>query len=255
MVPAFVFGVNSCHRKFQIETIQCQSLTRVQSEFSSLWKVRELLSKDNMSIFKRLSLRRRSRKGRSKSWPPPVAAADADANANRARRTSGGGEARASTIEPRQPTTNDELSATNQPFAATIESYEDRIDELGQLMAKQGRCLDELTNRSRVLSNENHMLRERLSAGVIATKPAATEPTRSPLKSIINSTQKSNTDESAAKEAAKRLKAENALLCEQADLLAKELTSTHQLVTERDESISSLGKELSLCLEMARSCE
>ena len=125
-------------------------------------------------------------------------------------------------------------------------------------MAEQGRALDELTNRSRRLSTENSMLRDRLAVGVSAkpTVPpssSSSQTARIPLKNIINS--KSNKDDDSTRQLVQKLKSENSLLSEQSELLANELADANAGIVERDASIASLGKELSTCLEKARSRE
>ena len=131
-------------------------------------------------------------------------------------------------------------------YSTAIDVYEDRMDEFGQLMQEQGRCIDELTNRSRRMSTENAMLRERLS-GNLALKPVALSPIRSPLKNITN-----NSEHTKLKQ---KFNDENALLIQQADLLTTEIMDANKLLAERDASIASLGKELSSCLEKARMCK
>lgn len=120
-------------------------------------------------------------------------------------------------------------------------------------MAEQGRCLDEVTSRSRRLSTENNMLRERLTTSMASEPVSSVSPARSPLKSVINSTQRKRKDENNTKDAVLRFKEENSLLIQQADLLANELTESNRLLAERDASLASLGKELSSCLEKTRS--
>ena len=157
------------------------------------------------------------------------------------------------------------------PYATTIDMYEDRIDELGQMMAEQGRCLDELTARSRRLSSENNILRERLvsSSSSTSNAVAAKQSPRggslslpasmSPLKHIIrnSSSQRSSADEAITtnKRVVQKLNDDNLLLIQQAELLANELTEANRQLAERDESLASLGTKLSSSLEKARSCK
>ena len=94
------------------------------------------------------------------------------------------------------------------------------------------------------------MLRERLSKQA----PAPSSLKRMPLKgiaSVVNS-QKSQDEQTKL---VQKLKGDNALLSEQADLLATELSGANKLVADRDAAIASLGKELSSCIEKARSRE
>jgi len=209
-------------------------------------------------IFRKLSFRRRPNKGRRKSWQP------GDENLLSSPLIEGDGVRPASSVQPRQgpsgtstelvsnANSNDnDVSNVEAPSAhhsSTIDVYEDRIDDLGDLMQEQGRCLDELANRSRRLSTENGMLRERLKTDMIAKSKA---PNRSPLKNTINNHQRE--DEHA--NLAQKTREENALLIQQADLLANELTDANVLIAERDTSIASLGKELSSCLGKARLCK
>ncbi len=164
-------------------------------------------------------------------------------------------------IDLRHRNYEDEATGSNASYNATnIDAYEDRIDELGQLMVEQGRCLDELTARSRRLSSENNLLRERLSASVAVKQspresfalPAST--TRSPLKNIRRNFQRSGNNETATQLDVQKLHDDNSLLLQQAELLANELNEANKLLVERDESLSSLGSELSSCLEKARAC-
>lgn len=146
-------------------------------------------------------------------------------------------------------------------YATTVDVYEDRIDELGQLMAEQGRCLDELTTRSRRLSSENNMLRERLSSSesvlVKQSSPRGSFlfPTRSPLKHIIKNSQRSSSDDATTRQVVQKLNDDNSLLIQQAELLANELTEANGQLAERDESLATLETKLSSSLEKARSCE
>ena len=158
------------------------------------------------------------------------------------------------------------------PYATTtIDMYEDRIDELGQMMAEQGRCLDELTARSRRLSSENNILRERLLSSSSSTSNAVAvkqsprggsfslPASMSPLKHIIrnNSSQRSSADEAitANKRVVQKLNDDNLLLIQQAELLANELMEANRQLAERDEGLASLGTKLSSSLERARSCK
>lgn len=162
-----------------------------------------------MSFFRRLS-RRSSKKGRSVSLPLPITTTHNVIN-------------------------NDGEEETN--------AYEHRIDELGQLLSEQGRCLDELTSSNRRISNENSDLRQRLAIQHSAPMPSST---RTPLKNILNN---NKSDESKL---VSKLKEENKLLNQQSELLAAELRDANTSLSNRDETVSSLGKELSTCLETAR---
>jgi len=66
-----------------------------------------------------------------------------------------------------------------------INVYESRIEELGQLLSEQGRCLDELTTSNRRISNENSQLRGRLAT---QHSVPSTSSNRTPLKNILNNT-------------------------------------------------------------------
>lgn len=166
-------------------------------------------------------------------------------------------------LHPPPRTHGDDVTGSDvSQFATTVDVYEDRIDELGQLMAEQGRCLDELTTRSRRLSSENNMLRERLSSaasGVVVKQSSPrgsfSLPARSPLKHIIRNSQRSSNDDATTKQVVKKLNDENSLLIQQAELLANELTDANSQLAERDKSLASLETKLSSSLEKARSCE
>ena len=123
-------------------------------------------------------------------------------------------------------------------------AYEQRIDELGRLLSEQGRCLDELTTSNRRISDENAQLRGRLATQHSA--PSMSNSTRTPLKNILNN---HKSDESKL---VSKLKEENKLLNQQSELLAAELRDANLSLSNRDETVSTLGKELSSCLETAR---
>ena len=173
--------------------------------------------------------------------------------------------ASASTAQPhlRPSIHGDDINGSDtSQYATTIDVYEDRIDELGQLMAEQGRCLDELTARSRRLSSENSMLRDRLSssANSVAFKQSSPRgsfslPGRSPLKHIIQSSQRSSNDDTTTKRVLQQLNDDNSLLIHQAELLANELTAANRQLVEREESLASLETKLSSSLEKSRSCK
>jgi hypothetical protein len=149
---------------------------------------------------------------------------------------------------------DDEAPSLNtKPYAHVIDVYEDRIEELGELMAEQGRCLDEVTNRSRRLSTENNMIREKLSKSMASKPGSSASPAMSPLKNVINIAHRRGKDEITTREDVLRFKEENSLLIQQAELLTNELTESNRLIAGRDESLASLGKEISTCLEKARS--
>ena len=163
-------------------------------------------------------------------------------------------EQRSSPPTPQHRDHNDEApSLETKPYAHVIDVYEDRIEELGELMAEQGRCLDEVTNRSRRLSNENNMLREKLSNSMASKPGSSASPAMSPLKNVINIAHRRGKDENTIRGDVMRFKEENSLLIQQADLLTNELTESNGLIACRDASLASLGKELSKCLEKARS--
>eukprot|EP00569_Conticribra_weissflogii_P010141 CAMPEP_0171369318 /NCGR_PEP_ID=MMETSP0879-20121228/7292_1 /TAXON_ID=67004 /ORGANISM="Thalassiosira weissflogii, Strain CCMP1336" /LENGTH=765 /DNA_ID=CAMNT_0011877617 /DNA_START=1 /DNA_END=2298 /DNA_ORIENTATION=- len=175
------------------------------------------------------------------------------------------------------PSSNNSNPRENDNTA--IEEYEHRIEELGQMMLEQGRCLDELTAQSGRLSSENSLLRERLSAGmesilthVIADRSEGKSENqasgressltgRKPLKNIMSfhNQSKSSTGSSRVfkndkddSNAIKKYKDEVDLLTQQSELLAKELASANEQIAERDERIVSLGNDLSACMKKAR---
>ena len=119
-----------------------------------------------------------------------------------------------------------------------IDSNDARIEEMGELMSEQGRCLDEVTEQARRLSTENSMLRERLSASMVVSKPP---PTSKRDEKIITSN------------IVHKIKEENSLLSQQADLLSNELLESNRLLAERDTNLATLRNEFSSCLEKARS--
>jgi len=102
-------------------------------------------------LFRRLSRRSSKAKGRSVSLPLPIA------------------------------TTHDLIISNDGGEDNNV--YEHRIDELGQLLSEQGRCLDELTSSNRRISNENASLRERLATHHSVQSSSST---RTPLKNILN---------------------------------------------------------------------
>jgi hypothetical protein len=219
-----------------------------------------------LGLFRSSSSHHRSRKGRSE--PGPTGNQDREATANNDEGiTPPQPQPPAAQRHPQlqhhhrpsnihlHPYNNDDEEPCPEAssYAPVIDVYEDRIEELGELMAEQGRCLDEVTSRSRRLSTENNMLRERLTTSMASEPVSSVSPARSPLKSVINSTQRKRKDENNTKDAVLRFKEENSLLIQQADLLANELTESNRLLAERDASLVSLGKELSSCLEKTRS--
>ena len=120
----------------------------------------------------------------------------------------------------------------------------DTLEEIGHLLQEQGRFLDELTNRSNNLASENHLLRERISSGIDSVSKSSRR--RDPLSSIINNKKRMGDD------VIQKVKDENDVLLQQADMLAKELNDAHSSIAERDSSIASLSNELSGLLEKAR---
>ena len=176
-----------------------------------------------MSFFRRLSSRRRSRKGRADSCPPAI----------------------------QLPTNN--VATINEDDV--IAGYEHQIQELGQLLNEQGRALDEHNNRSRRLSDENSILRDRLaSATTNKPLPSSSSLPRTPLKNIINNRSASK-DNANTKQLIQRYNEERDLLIQQSELLANELADANKSLAERDEHVVNLEKELSKCLDKARSCE
>lgn len=120
----------------------------------------------------------------------------------------------------------------------TIDSYDARIEEMGELMSEQGRCLDEVTEQARMMSTENSMLRERLSTSMVVSKPPPTS--KRDEKGITNNI-------------VHKIKEENSLLSQQADLLSNELLESNRFLAERDSNLATLRNEFSSCLEKARS--
>ena len=134
-----------------------------------------------------------------------------------------------------------------------IDAYELRIEELGHLMVEQGRHLDELSNRSRQLSSENIMLRERMATGLEnLTQPTCITQSKSPLKNIINYQKKGSVDDQV--KAAQKCKEENSLLRQQADLMLEELGITNRRISELDMTVASLEKELKMSWENNYKC-
>lgn len=76
-------------------------------------------------------------------------------------------------------------NVVNNDGGDDINVYESRIEELGQLLSEQGRCLDELTTSNRRISNENSQLRGRLAT---QHSVPSTSSNRTPLKNILNNT-------------------------------------------------------------------
>ena len=131
----------------------------------------------------------------------------------------------------------------NDPYLDHGTPPDSTLEDLGNLLQEQGRCLDELTNRSRGLAAENIVLRERISSGIDSVTKSSR---RDSLPSIITKKRVHGDD------IIKTFKDENEMLLQQADLLAKELNDANASIEERDSSIASLGHELSGLLEKAR---
>jgi uncharacterized coiled-coil DUF342 family protein len=141
-----------------------------------------------------------------------------------------------------------ETIGENEPYLDDSVSHgtppDSTLEELGLLLREQGRCLDELTSRSRTLAAENIVLRERISSGIDGVSKSRSR--RDPLSSIINKKNAQGDD------MLRKFKDENEMLLQQADLLAKELNDANASIAERDASIASLGHELKGILEKAR---
>lgn len=135
-----------------------------------------------------------------------------------------------------------ETIVEDEPSTADHGIPPDTLEEIGNLLQEQGRCLDELTTRSNNLASENILLRERISSSI----DNKSSRRREPLSSIINNKKRMND------EAFQKIKDENDMLLQQADMLAKELNDAHSSIAERDSSIASLSNELSGLLEKAR---
>lgn len=121
------------------------------------------------------------------------------------------------------------------------------LEDLGFLLQEQGRCLDELTNRSRGLSAENILLRERISSGIDSVVTKSSQ--RDSLLSMMMSGGKKRVE---GDDILKKFKEENEMLLQQADLLANELNMANASIAERDTSIASLGRELLGLVEKTR---
>jgi chromosome segregation ATPase len=115
-----------------------------------------------------------------------------------------------------------------------IQSYELRLEEMSNLM-------DELSSRSLRLASENKSLREKLSSGFNQSIKPHME-SKSPLKSIIKQQKKITVEEQT------KLREENSLLHQQAELLVNELTNANS-------AIGSLEKELKANWENAKKCK
>eukprot|EP00804_Cyclotella_cryptica_P008454 CCRYP_003960-RA/>CCRYP_003960-RA protein AED:0.09 eAED:0.02 QI:0/0/0/1/1/1/4/0/674 len=160
-------------------------------------------------------------------------------------RTSGGVDARTSADDTNlQPLDvslldNDHARHPKSSNSELIDAYELRIEELGRLMLEQGKHLDELTNRSRRLSTENTMLREKVSSGI---ENLIAKHNKSPLNSMIRHqvTNQMNNTKTAQKD-----KEDNDLLHQQTELLVDELTHSNK-------QISELEKELKQSWEHSR---
>ena len=178
-----------------------------------------------MSFFRRLSSRRRSRKGRADSCPPAVLH-----------------------LPPNDAANDDD---------DVVAGYERQIQDLGQLLSQQGRALDEHNNRSRHLSDENSILRDRLASTAAKPLQSTSPPPRTtPLKNIItNSRSSASKDDAKTKQLINLHKEEKYLLIQQSELLANELADANKCLAERDETIGNLGKEFTTCLDKARSRE
>ena len=184
----------------------------------------------DMSFFRRLSSHRRSRKGRVDSCPPVIQLLPANDPAN----------------------DDDDVVAGVEcyPVHLIVAGYERQIQDLGQLLSEKGRALDEHNKRSRRLSDENSILRDRL-ASMAAAKPLQSS-SPPPLKNIINSRSSESKDDTNTKQLSEE---EKDLHIQQSELLANELADANKCLAERDKTIGNLGKDLSTCLDKARSCE
>ena len=131
-----------------------------------------------------------------------------------------------------------------------IDVYEHRIEELGQLMVEQARHLDEMSSRSRRLSSENVLLREKLSSGFEKFVRPIQSDSKSPLKAMINHQKKLSADDYVKK--IQQYKEENTLLHQQADLLVQELTHANSRISELDITVESLEKDVKAHWENAR---
>ena len=176
-----------------------------------------------MSFFRRLSSHHRSRKGRADSCPPAILH-----------------------LPPNDAANDDD---------DVVAGYERQIQDLGQLLSEQGRALDEHNNRSRRLSDENSILRDRLASTAVVKPLQSSSPQRAtPLKNIIN-VRSASKDDANTKQLIQRQKEDKDILIQQSELLANELADANKCLAERDETIGNLGKELSKCLDKARSRE
>lgn len=122
-----------------------------------------------------------------------------------------------------------------------IQSCELRLEEMSNLM-------DELSSRSLRLASENKSLREKLSSGFNQSIKPHME-SKSPLKSIIKQQKKITVEEQT------KLREENLLLHQQAELLVNELTNANSQISELDLTIGSLEKELKANWENAKKCK
>ena len=172
-----------------------------------------------MSFFRRLSSHRRSRKGRVDSCPPAILH-----------------------LPPNDASANDDDDV--------VAGYERQIQDLGQLLSEKGRALDEHNKRSRRLSDENSILRDRLASMAVAKPLQSSSPP--PFENIIDSGSSASKGDANTKQLSEE---EKDLLIQQSELLANELADANKCLAERDETIGNLGKELSKCLDKARSRE
>ena len=120
------------------------------------------------------------------------------------------------------------------------------LEDIGALMIQQGEFLDELTNRTNSLAAENVVLRERLSSGINSSSSKSRASLRNSLSTITHK------NKMKGEETLQKLRNENEMLLEQADLLAKQCEDANNSIADRDSSITSLSQELSKFMEKAR---
>ena len=133
-------------------------------------------------------------------------------------------------------------------------SYDMRIEELGNLIEQQGSYLDTLTERSQELLSENEALRKRAARDIEKLSRQRSSDR------IQDSLVKTNSGDAltAVDKNSKQwndLTEENDLLCEQAELLAKELERANQTISSRDKNIEQLNKQVKTKLDLIEKFE
>lgn len=121
---------------------------------------------------------------------------------------------------------------TSKGVSPLFIAYDQRINETTKLLNDQGKKLEDMTERSHRLLNENAFLRK-----------AQTEALKSALSTKKTTGHNSNTSSDDWRERVLVLKKENTVIHEQCALLVEELNVANGTVATRDKSIATLSEE------------